>query len=831
MRWRKYLKALGLGVLLAFTAGASQAEGFTMHGRVSYDAGSNLVKGSDDKEWSHATINTLLLPGDTLWVDEGGTSEVEFSGGNFLRGADGTKVELYSLPPTALFRVWNGSMYVQRLPRSGGDVTLESPAAKVYVEPESVVRVDIVDGGATTVSVRSGRVTVRAADGNGAVTVAAGQRVWADPGMLPSEPTPFDMSREDALDSWNRERMADLVDGARTTPKEVVIQEEVIGASDLNRYGEWVYVDNRPFWRPTVVVNYTPYRHGYWNYVPTIGNCWVDNYPFSYVTSHYGRWNYTSHYGWVWGYDPVWSPAWVASVRCGDYYVWSPIGYDYRPISYGGARFEIGGVDFFIGAASYVPVSYFGHGSRYVYGCYPEFTNYVRHTTVINIWNINVRSNDRIPVPYTRDLPVDRDYTPRRSIRGLDAVGDGSNRVLASERVQRLERNIGRSTFASDKAPAARGGRTVNAPEGRTADVRQVRVKEAREGGSTRAAGRAHETLTPRVGRAADTTTGRPADDAERPRVAERGKRGETEAPTLTNEDARSARPIPGERRRTIDGPSTPEPGSRDSETTPARGDSGGRARTPIDGSVEEGRSGAPAPSVRQGGSARTRTVESDSEGGKTGSSVRSTPRRTVVPEGDGARTPSVNIRGRSSAGPSVDDVPTRRRTSAPPQESPSVEPSTRSRGERSAPRGYESPVYNAPDRGSNTVRGNAPEPRVERSAPRSVPEPRIERSAPRSVPEPRIERSAPEPRVERSAPRSVPEPRVERSAPRMEQRSAPVQREYNAPTIQRSAPSTRSEPRMVAPRTEPSGAGRAPAGDSVRSGGRSRGDVGGNGR
>lgn len=838
---------LAMGVVCGL-AGIAPAEGFTMHARVSYDAGSNLVKGSDDKDWSHATLNTLLIAGDTLWVDEGGTSEVEFSGGTFLRAADGTKVDLYALPPTALLRGWSGSFYVQRISRSQGDFTVETPAAKIYVQPDTMVRVDIVGGGATTVSVQSGRVSVRAADGNGAVTLDSGERIWADPGMLPSEPTPYNAEREDALDSWNRERAALLYPSPRTAPKEVVIADGTIGTSDLDRYGEWVYVENRYCWRPTVVVNYVPYRYGYWNYVPTIGNCWVETQPFSYVTTHYGRWHHTSSYGWVWGYDPVWSPAWVATVRCGDYYVWSPVGFDYRPVSYGGVGFSIGGVNFAIGATSYVPVGYFGYGPSHVYGCYPEFGNYVNHAT-INIWNINTGNRNRIPVPYNRDVPTERDYTPRRSIRGLESIGNDTQ--LASQRVTQLERGMGRSTFAPENSPRVRNDRTVNTPGNRTAEVRQVRVSEsrnadllnanvadglssARNGRSGNAergtrAERPLQTLEPRIGRPADDS-GRPAAEMERPRVAERGEgRGNREAtPTLTNEDARGTRPIPGDRQREVDGPvSTDTPrGTRGDDATTPRSDGGRTPRVPLDGNVEIERptsrgESTPDNAVR---SPRTRTVESDSEGGRVGGGA---PRRTAVPKGDDpARTPSVTIRGRTPSGPSVDDVPTRRREATPgnsadwsnersrtPRSGGSKQYTPAPQPERVSPRGA---TMERPSTRDDNSRQRLPQPStMERSAPREVPQRSYEAPQPR-VETPRPQYQAPQRSYEAPQRVEAPSPRV--SAPR--EASRPQTREMDVPQVQRSAPAMRS-----GGGSDGGGRSAIPDRGSSRSNGRSRGE------
>ena len=66
-----WVKGLGLGALLVLSAGIAHADAeYTMHGRVSYDAGSNLIKGHDDTDWSHATVNTLILPGDTLVIPD-----------------------------------------------------------------------------------------------------------------------------------------------------------------------------------------------------------------------------------------------------------------------------------------------------------------------------------------------------------------------------------------------------------------------------------------------------------------------------------------------------------------------------------------------------------------------------------------------------------------------------------------------------------------------------------------------------------------------------------------------------------------------------------------
>jgi hypothetical protein len=443
-----------------------------LHARVSYDSGGALVKGSADSEWSYASVNTLILPGDTVWVDKEGILEVEMSGGSFLRVADGSKAEIDQLPPSANILAWTGSFYVQRINRSTGDFTFKTPAARISVDKDTQVRFDVVGDGSTTVSVRWGRVVV-SSDGGAPVAVTTGYRVFVDPGLLPSEPMPFDRNQEDSFDTWNRDRAKLLALGDTAVP-ETVRNTSPIGYSDLNSYGEWVYVDNRTYWRPTVVREYVPYRSGYWSYVPSYGYTWVGSYPFCYTTSHYGRWTYNSGYGWLWCYDPVWSPAWAATVRYGNNFVWAPLDLYDRPVYYGGASFMIGDVRISIGASSYCSAnSLLYYGSVPAYPAYGNiFTNV--NTGDIHIWNINIGNQYRDSRPsYGSSLPV-RDYAPQRAIRGFS--GGTSTRLAASTRVSQLESSSGRARFAVDSGAANRGRNVRTSIDDPTRGVRSVQV-------------------------------------------------------------------------------------------------------------------------------------------------------------------------------------------------------------------------------------------------------------------------------------------------------------------------------------------------------------------
>src|SRR5690606_28438290 len=148
-----------------------------LHARVSYEAGGAMVKGTSDSDWSYATINTLILSGDTLWADAGALLEADFAGGAFLRLADRSQAEAVSLSPSILVRGCTGSFYVQRVSRASGEFLFETPAAAVVVDRDSQVRIDILENGATTVTVRWGRATVNTDVGSPAV-VQAGRRIY-----------------------------------------------------------------------------------------------------------------------------------------------------------------------------------------------------------------------------------------------------------------------------------------------------------------------------------------------------------------------------------------------------------------------------------------------------------------------------------------------------------------------------------------------------------------------------------------------------------------------------------------------------------------------------
>ncbi|MCP4641001.1 MAG: hypothetical protein GY851_11235, partial [bacterium] len=466
-----------LAVLVAAAYPTGAAADSMMHARVSFESGGALVMGTDDDDWSFATLNTLILPGDILWADNGASLELELNGGTFVRMADGSKLEVSQLGRDMLFNGWTGAFYVHRVKRSSGEIRLQTPACSVEIEKDSLVRVDVVGEGATTVSVRWGRAKVHTDIGR-PVTVREGKRTFVDPGFLPSTPLPFDRNAEDEFDTWNRQRAKLLALGNDPFPSQTVVKEVPVGYADLTPHGNWVYVDSEPYWQPTAVVDYVPYRHGHWSYVPAYGYTWIGNYPFSYVTSHYGRWRNHARHGWIWTYRDTWGPAWVASARYGSNFVWSPLDIYDRPCVVTGATFSVGGIRFSVYSSTACLANDLYLGPCSVYACTPTIVTGVPHTQ-IGIWDIYSSGYQRPQLPIFGSPDLVREYSPRRVIRGPSTYGSRS--AHATSRVATLESSRGREQFTTVRNTGSRGLRTPFTSAARSARVRSVSVNpEAR---------------------------------------------------------------------------------------------------------------------------------------------------------------------------------------------------------------------------------------------------------------------------------------------------------------------------------------------------------------
>ena len=436
--------------------------------RISFQGGAGMIKGKADSDWSFATVNAVVAPGDSLWVDSQGTMEVETAPGAYLRMADGSKAEVVSLQPLVDIRGTVGSFFVQRMQYSAGDLVFETPAGRVQVWPDSDVRVDVLGNGSTTVSVRWGQAVVKTPGGSD-VTVTQGLRTYVDPGYLPSLPVAFERSEEDSFDAWNHARARQEAAGHDKLPSAAGVPANTVGAADLAAYGDWVDYNGQQYWHPTVE-GYVPYRDGYWDYVPDNGYCWVDDYPFGYTTCHYGRWLYDPYqYGWLWDWQPGWGLGWCATLSCGSDFVWCPLDLWNRPCwGLGSSAFLFGGHRFGFGACSYCDVDDLRFGRCSV----RPFDRGVfdRNRNDFGLFSLN--GHGRQLLNFSDRSQRVLDVRPDSLLRGRESLAGFSG--TAVDHVARLEA-VTRMPSAGNAVSYA-GVRTPTTAHARTASVRNTQI-------------------------------------------------------------------------------------------------------------------------------------------------------------------------------------------------------------------------------------------------------------------------------------------------------------------------------------------------------------------
>ncbi len=96
------------------------------------------------------------------------------------------------------------------------------------------------------------------------------------------------------------------------------VPAEMTGAAELSRFGTWsVAADGTHLWTPAKLpAGWQPFQQGAWWWSARWGWTWVDDQPWGFAPSHYGRWlQAKGHWAWTpgqWGAArPVYAPATV----------------------------------------------------------------------------------------------------------------------------------------------------------------------------------------------------------------------------------------------------------------------------------------------------------------------------------------------------------------------------------------------------------------------------------------------------------------------------------------------------------------------------------------
>lgn len=279
-------------------------------GRISSAEGQVTVQ-SDGEEASGGLLNWPLTSDSRITTAAG--ARMEFRIGSTAVRLDGdSNLEVIELDDESLrLRLHYGSASVRiRNAETLAGFELSTPQARVAMTEPGWLRVDserVPDS--SVVTVLAGAAQVDAAGTS--LTVRAGRRA-----EVRGDDVSTGAARRDRFDDWvqARDQRDENVTALRYVPPEVT------GYEELDQHGTWRDSEEYgPLWAPSSVASdWAPYRDGRWTWLQPWGWTWVDNAPWGYAPSHYGRWVVVSQ-RWYWAPGrhvgrPVWAPALVGWV-------------------------------------------------------------------------------------------------------------------------------------------------------------------------------------------------------------------------------------------------------------------------------------------------------------------------------------------------------------------------------------------------------------------------------------------------------------------------------------------------------------------------------------
>jgi len=319
-------------------------------GRVSLIQGDVSTQRGDSGDWSAATLNTPLAPGDKISTGNKGRAEVQLDFADILRLADSSQATITTLERTQIqIQLGEGLAYFSMFKGHEADVEIDTPNVAIHpIGKDGAYRIYVNPGGQTEVSVRNGEAEISTPQGSTRVKKGDLITIQGD-----SNNAQFKITAAPGRDDWdafneNRDRQIQKADAWRNTNRYYT------GSEDLDSYGTWSEVpDVGRVWTPQQGPDWAPYRDGNWVYEPYWGWTWVAGEPWGWAPYHYGRW-FVNGGAWAWwpgpvavGYYPPWAPAYVSFFGYGPGFGvgfgWFPCGPgDFLFPWWGGFRFGFG---------------------------------------------------------------------------------------------------------------------------------------------------------------------------------------------------------------------------------------------------------------------------------------------------------------------------------------------------------------------------------------------------------------------------------------------------------------------------------------------------------
>jgi len=270
--------------------------------RVSYLYGDVAFWRPGAEEWTPATLNTPLAPGDALATSPGAAVEIQIGPRAFVRAAESAQIGLESQEPDVLrLRVTAGHAALDlREAAAGQTIEFDTPNGAFTIERAGYYHVQVAADLSTFAAFRGGGATVTSAGGT-LTAVRADQQVLVA-GANSARVQVSNAPQLSAWDRWNLERTDSLLQAVSAR----YVGPNVYGTEALDQYGSWHTLDTYgSVWVPTSVsTGWVPYSTGRWIWDPRFGWTWLDDAPWGWAPYHYGRWVFVGSY-WAWAPGPV----------------------------------------------------------------------------------------------------------------------------------------------------------------------------------------------------------------------------------------------------------------------------------------------------------------------------------------------------------------------------------------------------------------------------------------------------------------------------------------------------------------------------------------------
>jgi hypothetical protein len=386
-------------------------------GRMAFVQGQVTLQASQQEAAIQAGINWPVTSQNRIVNARDARSELRI-GSTIIQLNSDSELEVSELTDERfIMRLNYGSMTVQLSdPAIQGELQVRTPEGLLRMNEAGRVRIDSdVVPDTTAISVFGGAAWF---DGAGSsMKVTAGKRIDITADNFRSSQV-----RADAFDEWANVRDKPGMASTRSAALRYV-SPETTGAEELDQYGDWRETEEYgPVWSPRMVgADWAPYRDGRWTWVAPWGWTWIDNAPWGYAPSHYGRWVMIGS-RWCWAPGqvvarPVWAPALVG---------WT-----------GGAQWNVS-----LGFGAGPAIGWFPLAPREAYVPYYRVSSrYVENLNYSHYWNHGGRG-DKVVVynapPKYRYATDAITVLPQQNFngRGAIAVTNSSRIVVPRERLR-----------------------------------------------------------------------------------------------------------------------------------------------------------------------------------------------------------------------------------------------------------------------------------------------------------------------------------------------------------------------------------------------------------